>query len=189
MSLIGRTPPLACFHTSSSSRPTTAQRHVLVSALPLATPLPAWNSQTNAVSTFSAFSQQALIKPFADCGDVEDFTNNSPGFANETDCNIACSGDAIHICGGPNRLSVCTSVLWCLQHFADGIPAIQYYTWNGSLSVWHTPEVTGEYEVCARFGHYLPLAYVLLYIVPGEYAGRCTPVSSDHVCGDRSLAS
>ncbi|EKM51417.1 uncharacterized protein PHACADRAFT_263528, partial [Phanerochaete carnosa HHB-10118-sp] len=91
--------------------------------------LPTNNSAETCLSQCSAFGYGAAGMEFADecyCGDVSDFTNNSPGFANETDCNIACSGDAIHICGGANRLS--------------------YYTWNGSLNVWHTPEVIGEYE-------------------------------------------
>ena len=40
------------------------------------------------------------------CGDVSDAQNNSPGLAPEADCSFPCSGDAIHLCGGPLRLSV-----------------------------------------------------------------------------------
>lgn len=40
------------------------------------------------------------------CGDIEDVTANSPGFSDESNCNIACSGDPIHLCGGPNLLQV-----------------------------------------------------------------------------------
>ncbi|KIP07197.1 hypothetical protein PHLGIDRAFT_513029 [Phlebiopsis gigantea 11061_1 CR5-6] len=61
------------------------------------------------------------------CGDIEDVTANSPGLADASECNIPCSGDPIHLCGGPNLL--------------------QYYAWNGSLNVWHTPAVTGQYEI------------------------------------------
>ena len=64
----------------------------------------------------------------ADCGDVSDLVDNSLGPAPESDCDIACSGDPIHLCGGAERLSV--------------------YEWVGEpLNVWHTPEVTGAYEV------------------------------------------
>ena len=42
----------------------------------------------------------------ADCGDVEDVQKTSQGFSDEADCNIACTGDPIHLCGGGNRLSV-----------------------------------------------------------------------------------
>lgn len=41
------------------------------------------------------------------CGDVSDVTTNSAGPAPETDCNIPCSGDPLHLCGGPLRLQVC----------------------------------------------------------------------------------
>ncbi|KAL6310273.1 copper radical oxidase [Sparassis latifolia] len=60
------------------------------------------------------------------CGDVSDVAANSPGFSAASDCSMACSGDPIHLCGGPERL--------------------QLYYWNGSLNTWNTPEVTGWYE-------------------------------------------
>ena len=41
------------------------------------------------------------------CGDFSDVETNSQGIAPETDCNIPCSGDLIHLCGGPLRLTVC----------------------------------------------------------------------------------
>ncbi|KAF7792196.1 hypothetical protein EIP86_003229 [Pleurotus ostreatoroseus] len=59
------------------------------------------------------------------CGDISD-VSASPGFAPAADCSMPCSGDPAHLCGGPDRL--------------------QYYTWNGSLNVWHTPANTGRYE-------------------------------------------
>ncbi|PIL32445.1 hypothetical protein GSI_05147 [Ganoderma sinense ZZ0214-1] len=59
------------------------------------------------------------------CGDVSDIAQ-SPGFAPESDCNIPCPGDPIHLCGGGDRL--------------------QYYTWNGVMNDWKTPANTGRYE-------------------------------------------
>ena len=41
----------------------------------------------------------------SDCGDVSDIAQ-SPGFAPASDCNIACPGDPIHLCGGGDRLQV-----------------------------------------------------------------------------------
>jgi hypothetical protein len=58
------------------------------------------------------------------CGDVSDIATGAP--AAQGDCDMPCSGDPIHLCGGPNRLSV--------------------YTWSGSLQTWHTPANTGQYE-------------------------------------------
>ena len=46
-----------------------------------------------------------------DCGDVSD-TQQSPGFAPASDCNIACPGDPIHLCGGGNRLQVCIELFF-----------------------------------------------------------------------------
>jgi hypothetical protein len=40
------------------------------------------------------------------CGDVSDVTNNGGTAAPATDCNMACSGDGIHLCGGPSRLQL-----------------------------------------------------------------------------------
>ncbi|KAK7696501.1 hypothetical protein QCA50_001159 [Cerrena zonata] len=60
------------------------------------------------------------------CGDVSDAQTNSPGLAPESDCSFPCSGDPIHLCGGPLRLG--------------------YYSFNGNLDVWHTPANTGRYE-------------------------------------------
>ncbi|GJE95267.1 copper radical oxidase [Phanerochaete sordida] len=92
--------------------------------------LPSNNSAETCLTQCAAFGYPAAGMEFADecyCGDVSDFTTNSPGVAPASDCNIACSGDPIHLCGGANRLS--------------------YYTWNGDLNVWHTPANTGQYEI------------------------------------------
>lgn len=40
------------------------------------------------------------------CGDLSDVAANSPGLGEETDCDIPCSGDPIHLCGGAQRLQV-----------------------------------------------------------------------------------
>ncbi|TCD64794.1 hypothetical protein EIP91_003605 [Steccherinum ochraceum] len=61
------------------------------------------------------------------CGDFADVTATSQGPAPEdTDCSVPCSGDLIHLCGGPDRLS--------------------YYTFNNTIDVWHTPANIGRYE-------------------------------------------
>lgn len=60
------------------------------------------------------------------CGDVSDVIQYSPGFSAESDCSMPCSGDPLHLCGGPERL--------------------QLYYWNGGLQTWHTPANTGRYE-------------------------------------------
>jgi hypothetical protein len=61
------------------------------------------------------------------CGDVADITNNGGTTAAETDCAMPCTGDPLHLCGGPNRL--------------------QLYLWNGNLNNWKTPANIGRYEV------------------------------------------
>ncbi|PSR84223.1 hypothetical protein PHLCEN_2v5511 [Hermanssonia centrifuga] len=58
------------------------------------------------------------------CGDVSDAQQST--FDVESECNIACAGDPIHLCGGESRL--------------------QYYAWNGTMNLWHQPENTGRYE-------------------------------------------
>lgn len=45
----------------------------------------------------------------------------------EAECNIPCTGDPIHLCGGANRYT--------------------YYTWDGTMNVWHKPTNVGRYEV------------------------------------------
>jgi hypothetical protein len=61
------------------------------------------------------------------CGDVSDVTTSGVSLVSEDQCNLACPADPIHLCGGGRR--------------------IQYYVWTGPAHVWHTPEVTGRYEV------------------------------------------
>ncbi|KAI0667510.1 hypothetical protein C8Q78DRAFT_1105323 [Trametes maxima] len=77
----------------------------------------------------AAFGYPAAGMEFGDecwCGDITDVQNNSGGFVDESLCNIACSGDPIHLCGGEARL--------------------QLYEWNGVMNDWHTPANTGRYE-------------------------------------------
>ncbi|KAI0641646.1 hypothetical protein C8Q79DRAFT_918971 [Trametes meyenii] len=77
----------------------------------------------------AAFGYPAAGMEFGDecwCGDITDVQNNSGGFVDESLCNIACSGDPIHLCGGEARL--------------------QLYEWNGIMNDWHTPANTGRYE-------------------------------------------
>ncbi|KAI9462093.1 copper radical oxidase-like protein [Boletus coccyginus] len=61
------------------------------------------------------------------CGDISDVMANGGTFVADSDCNTACSGDPIHLCGGGNRLST--------------------YYWTGTpLNVWNSPSNTGYYE-------------------------------------------
>lgn len=60
------------------------------------------------------------------CGDVEDIAANGGVMSPESDCDMLCSGDPYHLCGGPQRL--------------------QLYEWNGNLNVWNEPQNTGHYE-------------------------------------------
>ncbi|KAF8129080.1 copper radical oxidase-like protein [Boletus edulis] len=61
------------------------------------------------------------------CGDVSDITTNNGAYVADSECNAACSGDPIHLCGGSNRLTT--------------------YYWTGNpLNVWNTPGNTGYYE-------------------------------------------
>lgn len=91
--------------TRSYLRPTPPSRVVSVSAQPSDTPPPVLSSVRNAVrSTHLLRWIDTEIQK--DCGDVEDVGKTSPGLAAESDCNIACTGDPIHLCGGENRLQV-----------------------------------------------------------------------------------
>jgi hypothetical protein len=67
------------------------------------------------------------------CGDVQDITANGGATAPETDCSMACSGDPLHLCGGPQRL--------------------QLYLWSGTLTTWNTPSNIGRYEVRTYLAH------------------------------------
>ena len=60
------------------------------------------------------------------CGDVADIAANGGVMSSESDCNMLCSGDPYHLCGGQQRL--------------------QLYEWNGNLNVWNKPQNTGRYE-------------------------------------------
>ncbi|KAA1470743.1 copper radical oxidase [Dentipellis sp. KUC8613] len=87
------------------------------------------NSAEACLNQCAAFGYPAAGMEFGDecyCGDVEDIQATGAQFAPETDCNIACSGDPIHLCGGGSRLNA--------------------YFWNGTLNDWHTPDNIGRYE-------------------------------------------
>ncbi|KAN0105464.1 copper radical oxidase [Russula decolorans] len=87
------------------------------------------NSAQNCLTQCSTFGYPAAGMEAGDecwCGDVEDITNNGGTTALETDCTTACSGDPLHLCGGPQRL--------------------QLYLWNGTLNNWQIPANIGRYE-------------------------------------------
>lgn len=58
------------------------------------------------------------------CGDVSDVVDGT--FVSDSECNMPCSGDPIHLCGANNLMST--------------------YYWNGTMNVWHTPDNIGRYE-------------------------------------------
>ncbi|KAK1231928.1 hypothetical protein PQX77_004947 [Marasmius sp. AFHP31] len=60
------------------------------------------------------------------CGDVEEIQAHGSVAAPESECNMQCPGDPLHLCGGGLRM--------------------QLYTWQGTLNVWHKPANTGRYE-------------------------------------------
>ena len=65
------------------------------------------------------------------CGDITEVTTNAGTYVADSECNIACSGDPIHLCGGGNRLTT--------------------YYWTGPpLYVWNTPVNTGYYEASLK---------------------------------------
>ncbi|RPD57308.1 copper radical oxidase [Lentinus tigrinus ALCF2SS1-7] len=81
------------------------------------------------LSQCSAFGYPAAGIEFGQecyCGDVSDLAEHGATLVPESDCNVVCSGDPVHICGGSNRLT--------------------YYSWNGTLNDWKTPANTGRYE-------------------------------------------
>ncbi|KAJ2932171.1 hypothetical protein H1R20_g4934, partial [Candolleomyces eurysporus] len=60
------------------------------------------------------------------CGDETDVAAENGVFVPESQCNIPCPGDPLHICGSGNRLTT--------------------YFWNGVLNNWKRPANTGRYE-------------------------------------------
>jgi hypothetical protein len=81
----------------------------------------------NAVSYIVLYP--AAIDVDVDCGDLTDISQAK--FVNDTQCDMACTGDPIHNCGAADRLTL--------------------YTWKGTMNVWNTPENTGWYEVRAGY--------------------------------------
>ncbi|CAK5270562.1 unnamed protein product [Mycena citricolor] len=99
-------------------------------AIPWQNIYPTNNSATTCLSQCAAFGYTAGGMEYGEecyCGDVSDVTKANVTFAPEADCNLACPGDPIHLCGAGNR--------------------IQYYTWTGPAQyVWHTPTNIGYYD-------------------------------------------
>ncbi|KAK7017651.1 galactose oxidase [Favolaschia claudopus] len=83
------------------------------------------NSASACLDQCQAFGYTAGGMEFV-CGDVSDVTASGVTLQPAESCNIACSGDPIHLCGGGGT--------------------IQYYIWTGPSHVWHTPKITGRYE-------------------------------------------
>lgn len=90
------------------------------------------NTAENCLSLCSRFGYPAGGMEYSSecyCGDFSNIVNSGATFTPESDCNMACSGDAAHLCGGPSRIS--------------------YYAWTGpALYEWHRPtgSAAGEYQ-------------------------------------------
>lgn len=82
----------------------------------------------NAVCCSEA-SLRLLTPSLSDCGDVTDIQTQT-NITDDSECNISCSGDPVHLCGGGLRLTT--------------------YFLNETRNVWHTPENTGYYEVSVQ---------------------------------------
>lgn len=90
-----------------------------------------WSTVNSVVSSCLPYSRLRVVDLEAVCGDTSDVTADSGGFVADSECNMPCSGDAIHLCGGSNRLTT--------------------YYWTGTpLYVWNTPDNTGYYEASPK---------------------------------------
>ncbi|KAJ7310745.1 copper radical oxidase [Mycena albidolilacea] len=99
-------------------------------AIPWQNIYPTNNSAATCLSQCAAFGYTVGGMEF-DCGDLWDVEAAGVQRAPESDCNMPCPGDPIHLCGGGNR--------------------IQYYNWMGApLYVWNNSTTNiGYYEVNA----------------------------------------
>ena len=90
------------------------------------------NSAQNCLSQCSNFGYAAGGMEYGDecyCGDASDITASGATIQPDTDCTMACSGNATTICGAGNRIS--------------------YYAWTGTaLNTWHQASgaAAGAYE-------------------------------------------
>ncbi|KAG6812809.1 hypothetical protein H0H92_000267 [Tricholoma furcatifolium] len=100
-----------------------------VRALPWEIDWPTNNSALACMEQCAAFGYPASGTEYAEqcfCGDTTDPVNNGAVFGNETECTLPCPGDPLSLCGAGDRLT--------------------YYEYNGTMNLWHTPEVTGAYS-------------------------------------------
>lgn len=90
------------------------------------------NSATNCLTQCSNYGYMYGGMEYGEecyCGDPLDLADSTSTSEPETDCNVACSGNASYICGGGNRISL--------------------YAWKGTpLYTWHYPtgNAAGSYE-------------------------------------------
>ncbi|KAI9459290.1 glyoxal oxidase N-terminus-domain-containing protein [Boletus coccyginus] len=85
------------------------------------------NAVDACLSQCTAYRYPAAGLEEAACGDISGVTASGGTFVANSDCNMACSGDPIHLCGGGNRLST--------------------YYWTGTpLNVWNTPAKTYNHQ-------------------------------------------
>ena len=118
-----------CSRTISSSQTKTRLRTVFLNAQLLDTPQREWKMVASVVCNSLPCSRGSAYNDthHPGCGDVADITNNGGKKAAESDCTMACPGDPLHLCGGPQML--------------------QLYLWNGALNTWNAPTNIGRYEV------------------------------------------
>ncbi|KAF7291128.1 hypothetical protein MIND_01256000 [Mycena indigotica] len=99
-------------------------------AIPWQNIYPTNNSATTCLSQCAAFGYTVGGMEYGQecyCGDLADVQAANVTFAPESDCNLPCPGDPIHLCGSGDR--------------------IQYYKWTGAPPyVWNTPTNIGRYE-------------------------------------------
>ncbi|KAG7087310.1 hypothetical protein E1B28_013287 [Marasmius oreades] len=107
---------------------------------------PTNNTAENCLNQCAAFGYTAAGMEYGQecyCGDVEDITTNGSAASPETECNIQCPGDPLHLCGGGLRL--------------------QLYTWQGQFNVWNRPTNIGRYEFFGKGIDGLELPTLSLY--------------------------
>ncbi|KAJ7325873.1 copper radical oxidase [Mycena albidolilacea] len=99
-------------------------------AIPWQNIYPTNNSAITCLSQCAAFGYTVGGMEYGEecyCGDLSDVKAAGVEFAPESDCNLPCPGDPIHLCGAGNR--------------------IQYYVWTGAPPyVWNNPQNKGYYD-------------------------------------------
>ncbi|KAG8215860.1 hypothetical protein J3R82DRAFT_7816 [Butyriboletus roseoflavus] len=118
------------------------------------------STENSAVSLYLLPSRLHVVDLEVVCGDVSDVTTNGGTYVDNSECNMACSGDPIYLCGGPGRLTTCC---W------TGTPL---YDWNTpeNMRQQHggehlsTPNSTGAYELDISLADNYKLAWREMHV-------------------------